>query len=158
MSATIIEDCIKALGKTYETLLSQSFISSAEPWKTFHDDDEFSLKIEDGLSLTFHETTRKLESIFITLVKTTPSTVVYKGELPKPFASKMRQTEVRTNFGESMTSKGPVKMPLPMGMTGGWDSYRLDPITHPNIKVVFHYTAELTVSTLIFSLIDKGHD
>lgn len=158
MDATTIEGYIKALGKTYESLLSQGFFPSAKPWKIFDDDDQFSLTIENGLSLTFHENTRKLESIFITLIKTTPSTAEYKGHLPKPFVSKMNQAEVHASFGEPMASKGQVKMPQPMGMTGGWDAYRLDPATYPNTKVVFQYTAALVVNTLVFSLIEKGHD
>lgn len=157
MDTTTIEGYIKALGNTYESLLSQGFFPSVKPWKVFDDDDQFSLDIEDGLSLTFHEDTRKLESVFITLIKTTPSTAEYKGQLPRPFVSKTNQSEVHANFGEPMASKGPVKMPQPMGMTGGWDSYRLDPATHLNTKVVFQYTAALAVNTLVFSLIDKGH-
>jgi hypothetical protein len=158
MDATTIEGHIKALGKTYELLLSQRLIPSVKPWKIFDDDDQFSLIIENGLSLTFHEGTRKLESVFVTLIKTTPSTAEYKGHLPKPFVSKMTQSEVYACFGEPMASKGQVKMPEPMGRTGGWDAYRLDPAMHPNAKIVFQYTAALVVNTLVFSLIDKGPD
>ncbi|MBN6712532.1 DUF6392 family protein [Pseudomonas capsici] len=158
MGTTTIEGYIKALGETYESLLGQGFFPSTKPWKIFDDDDQFSLNIENGLSLTFHEGTRKLESIFITLIKTTPSTAEYKGLLPRPFVSEMNQSEVHASFGEPMASKGQVKMPKPMGMTGGWDAYRLYPAIHPNAKVVFQYTAALLVNTLVFSLIDKGHD
>lgn len=159
MNAATIEDYIKALGKTFESLLSQMVLPPlAKPWKVFDEDDQFSLNIEDGLSLTFNENTRRLESVFITLLKTTPSTVEYKGELPKPFAPVMSQSEVHANFGKPMASKGPIKMPQPMGQTGGWDAYRLNPASHPNTKVVLQYTAALAVNTLVFSLIDKGHD
>ena len=157
MDTTTIEGYIKALGKTYESLISQGFFPSAKPWKIFDDDDQFSLNIENGLSLTFHEDTRKLESVFITLIKTTPSTAEYKGHLPRPFVSKMNQSEVHANFGEPMASKGQVKMPQPMGMTGGWDAYRLDPATHPNTKLIFTYAETMQVKTLTFTLIDKGH-
>lgn len=40
-----------------------------------------------------------------------------------------------------MSSQGPVKMPQPTGMIGGWDAYRLDRSIHPNGKVLFQYTA-----------------
>lgn len=158
MDAKTIEGYIKALGSTYESLPSRGFFPSPKPWKVFDDDDQFSLTIENGLSLTFHEGTRKLESVFVTLTKTTPSTAEYKGHLPKPFVSKMTQSDVYACFGEPMASKGQVKMPQPMGMTGGWDAYQLDPAMHPAAKVVFQYTAALVVNTLVFSLIDKGPD
>jgi hypothetical protein len=108
--------------------------------------------------MSFWAETKRFETLFITLLKTTPSTAAYQGELPKPFSTVTRQSDVRVHFGEPMASKGPVKMPQPMGLTGGWDAYFLDPITHPNKKVVFQYTATGEVNTLVFSLINKGHD
>jgi hypothetical protein len=45
-----------------------------------------------------------------------------------------------------------------MGQTGGWESYQLDPTSYPNVKAVFQYTAAMQVKTLVFTLIDKGHD
>lgn len=158
MSQTIVETYIKALGKRYESLLAEGFFPSADPWKIFDDDDQFSLSIEDGLSLTFNESTRFLESIFVTLIKTTPSTSVYTGVLPDAFAPRMSRSGVQKNFGDPAASKGPVKMPQPMGMTGGWDSYMLDRATYPKAKIVFHYTADLFVSTLVFARTDEDRN
>lgn len=158
MDAKTVERYIGAIGKTYESLLSQETLPSTKPWKIFETDDQFSVDIEEGLSLTFSEETRRLESVFITIIQTTPSTTSYKGEMPRPFTPSMNQATVRATFGEPMASKGPINMPKPMGMTGGWDAYQFDPVTHPNVKVVFQYTAASMVNTLVFSLIDKDHD
>ncbi|MGX5221225.1 DUF6392 family protein [Pseudomonas segetis] len=158
MDAKTIEHWINSLGRSYDALVAEGVIPNQPLQELYPGRDLLDIIIAPGLSMSFWAETKCFETLFITLLKTTPSTVEYKGELPKPFVSTMTQSEVRTNFGEPMASKGPVKMPQPMGMTGGWDSYQLDPVTHPNTKVVFHYTAALSVSTLIFSLIDKGHD
>lgn len=158
MDAKTIERWIKNLGQTYDTLVAKGVIPNQPLQELYPDRDLLDIIIAPGLSMSFWAETKRFETLFITLLKTTPSTAEYKGELPKPFAPVMSQSEVRANFGEPMVSKGPVKMPQPMGMTGGWDAYRLDPVTHPNTKVVFQYTATLAVNTLVFSLIDKGHD
>lgn len=34
-------------------------------------------------------------------------------------------------------------MPEPMGQTGGWESYPLDPAIYPGKKVVFQYAASM---------------
>jgi hypothetical protein len=49
-------------------------------------------------------------------------------------------------------------MPQPLGMTGGWDTYRLNPSTYPNIKLICKYSSTFQVKTLVFTLIDKDHD
>nr|WP_263596467.1 hypothetical protein [Pseudomonas fluorescens] len=87
-----------------------------------------------------------------------PEIIVYTGELPPPYSSKMTQAGVHSIFGQPMESRGPIKMPKPMGQTGGWESYPLDPVMYPGKKVVFQYTAAMEVKTLVFTLIDKGHD
>jgi hypothetical protein len=87
-----------------------------------------------------------------------PGINVYEGELPKPYISMMTQSDVRNLFGESLEFRGPIKMPGPMGQTGGWESYPLDPAVYPGKKVVFQYTATMEVKTLVFTLIDKGHE
>ena len=108
--------------------------------------------------LTFQYETKVLDSLFFTLMETMPTTVKYKGDLPAPYRMAMTQSDVHALFGQPMGSRGPIKMPEPMGQTGGWESYLLDPVVYPGKKVVFQYTAAMEVKTLVFTLIDKGHD
>ncbi len=152
MDAKTIENLIKSLGRRYDALVAEKVIPNQPLQELYEGRDQLHIEPEPGLTLSFLAETNCLEVLFITLVKTTPSTVEYKGELPKPFTFEMTQSEVRSNFGEPIASKGPVKMPKPMGMTGGWDAYRLDTVKHPNIKLVFKYTATMQVKTLVFSL------
>lgn len=85
-----------------------------------------------------------------------PSTTDYRGELPDLYFSQMTQSDIHSIFGVPKESKGPIKMPEPMGQTGGWESYLLDQEIYPGVKVVFQYTADMQVKTLVFTLIDKG--
>ncbi|MHC8286102.1 DUF6392 family protein [Pseudomonas sp. XS1P51] len=158
MSAVTIERWIKALGATHDELIAQGIAFNQSPKALYPDCDLLDMAPEIGLSLTFWAETKRLETLFVTLKKSTPSTVEYKGELPTPYKLAMTQSDVHALFGEPMESKGPIKMPQPMGQTGGWESYPLDPVAHPGKKVVFQYTAEMEVKTLVFTLIDKGHE
>ncbi|PAU53186.1 hypothetical protein BZL41_23765 [Pseudomonas sp. PIC25] len=158
MDAATIEHWIKNLGRSYDALVADGVVPSQPLQELYEGRERVCIEPEPGLELSFWAETRRFETLFITLFKTTPSTVEYKGELPKPFSPVMAKTGVHATFGEPMASKGPVKMPQPMGMTGGWDAYRLDPGTYPNTKVIFKYTSALMVDTLVFTLIDKGHD
>ena len=70
----------------------------------------------------------------------------------------MDQASVRARLGEPYRSKGPAKLPPPIGTTGGWDAYRLGNTVHPNAEVAIQYLGDKSVSGLSFRLIDKGHD
>ncbi|MCY1185089.1 hypothetical protein D9M73_258400 [compost metagenome] len=116
------------------------------------------MELEEGLTLGFWAETEKFEALYITLKKTTPSTAEFKGVLPKPYSFEMTQSSVRALFGEPYEFRGPIKMPQPLGQTGGWDSYKFTYFKQDNVEVVFKYTAAMEVSCLVFALIDKGHD
>lgn len=157
-TAAAMTSYIKALGRSYEDLLSSGVVPAIKPWKIFEQDDQFHLDIEPGLGLSFHEGTKRLESISIALLQVVPNRPAYRGELPQPFASHMEKPEVRRQFGEPHESQGPTSLPKPIGKTGGWDAYELNEATHPNAVVEFQYTADLAVKALVFSLADKGRN
>lgn len=158
MSIQKIEAWISSLGQVYELLVAAKVIPDQPLVELYKGRERLNLKPEEGINLSFWRETRCLETLSITLKKTTPSTIEYKGSLPAPYTLEMSQSDVRAIFGDPFESKGPFKMPLPMGLTGGWESYKLDAAAHQNIKVVFKYTAAMQVDTLVFTLIDKGHD
>lgn len=158
MSAATINKWIRALGQSYDELVAQGISFIQPPEALFLESALLDTEPEDGISLTFWAATERLETLFVTLKKSTPSTVEYEGELPAPYKAGMTQSDVHSLFGEPMESKGPIKMPQPMGQTGGWESYPLDPAVYPGKKVVFQYTAAMEVKTLVFTLIDKGHE
>jgi hypothetical protein len=157
MNAKIIEGWIKSLGQPYDTLVVKGLIPSQPLQELYKGRDWLDIEPASGLELSFWAQTKRFERLFITLLSTVEGCTEYKGELPKPFAPVMSQPGVRATFGEPMESQGLTKLPLNT-MVGGFDAYRLDPDTHPNMKVSFQYTTTMQVKTLVFSLIDRGHD
>jgi len=158
MNAEKIESWIKNLGSNYDDLIAQGLFFDTAPEALYPDADLLDMDLDAGVSLTFWAETKRLETLFVTLKKMMPELIEYKGELPSPYVLEMTQSDVHKIFGEPMESRGPIKMPQPMGQTGGWESYPLDPAVYPGKKVVFQYTAAMEVKTLVFTLIDKGHD
>jgi hypothetical protein len=158
MDAIKVVELIEGVGRTHESLLASGIIPVQSLTELYPGCDRLDLEVEDGIELTFWYETKVLDSLFVTLVETMPTMVKYEGELPDPYRLLMTQSDVHAFFGEPMESKGPIKMPEPMGQTGGWESYPLDPAVYPGKKVVFQYTAAMEVKTLVFTLIDKGHD
>jgi hypothetical protein len=157
MEAATIERWIKNLGRGYDELVSRGVIPNQPLTELYKGRDWLTLKAGAGLELSFWADTKRFERLFITLLSTVEGTTEYKGELPQPFAPVMSQPGVRATFGEPMESQGLTKLPLNT-MVGGFDAYRLDPDTHPNMRVSFQYTTNMQVKTLVFSLIDRGHD
>lgn len=158
MSASKTEEWIKSLGQTHEELLSKLLIPDTELIELFPGIDELYLEPEIGVSMSFREETERFESLHFALRKTIPSIIEYKGNLPVPYRKNMTQSDVRALFGEPFKASGPIKLPEPIGLTGGWESYHLDPAIYPNKKVVFRYSASMNVNTLVFTLIDKGRE
>jgi hypothetical protein len=157
MKAFELEVLIERIGSQHEILVNEGILPDQSLTEIFEGDDQLWLEPEPGIDLDFWRETGRFETLFVSLIRTTPSTKEYKGELPAPYVSEMTQADVHAIFGEPMASKGPIKMPVPIGMTGGWESYPLDPELHPGKKIVFQYTQDMRVKTLVFTLIDKGH-
>ncbi|PTT32199.1 DUF6392 family protein [Pseudomonas sp. HMWF021] len=155
MKSLKISELIAGVGLRFGALVTQGLLDEQPLVELYPGCDLQDLEIENGLELTFLAESKKLESVFITLVKTMPMTVIYEGDLPAPFKSVMTQTDVHAIFGAAMETRGPIKMPKPMGQTGGWESYLLDQNTYPGKKVVFQYTADMQVKTLVFTMVEK---
>ncbi|OPA83519.1 hypothetical protein BFW88_27330 [Pseudomonas fluorescens] len=158
MNAVTIESWINHLGRSYEELIAERIIPDLPLTELYKGRDWLSLKKPaDGLELSFWAKTRRYERLFITLRSTVEGTTEYKGELPRPFALLASKSEVRAAFGVPMESQGLTKLPLDT-VLGGFDTYSLDQISYPNLKVSFQYTSSMQVKTLVFSLINRGHD
>jgi len=157
MNIMQVNKLMLGVGEDYDQLLFRGFFpKSCKLDALYPGCDLLDMELEAGVGLTFLAETKRFESLFITLKETTPSTTAYQGELPVPYRLSMDQSCVHALFGKAVESRGPIKMPEPMGQTGGWESYPLDQKIYPGLKVVFQYTADMQVKTLVFTLIDKG--
>ncbi|WP_312703375.1 DUF6392 family protein [Stutzerimonas nitrititolerans] len=157
MDAATITRWIKNLGRPYDALVAEEGIPNRPLTELYKGRDWLTLKPGNGLELSFWIETKRLESIYITLIQTVDDQPVYQGELPQSFALEMDQASVRRTFGQPRESKGPMKLPNLPPM-GGYDVCTLDAATHPNVQAMFQYTADMKVDTLIFTLIDTGRD
>lgn len=160
MSAVDIGRLVRSLGRTYSELTGDGVIEeqALTPFLKNNENEDLVHKPLPGMELWFWAGTMKLERIVITLIPRTADAPAYKGELPMPFVHQMTQLSIRAILGEPHKSKGPAKLPPPIGVTGGWDAYRLDGSIHPNAEVAIQFLADKSACGLAFRLIDKGHD
>ena len=158
MTALSIEAWIKCLGQTYDAILEKHLIPEEDFIELFPNIDELYLEPQEGISMTFWAETERFEALHITLIKTTPSTVEYRGDPPPPYTLRMRRSDIHERLGKPLEYSGPIRMPEPMGLTGGWEDYQLDSKAFPNIRLTVHYLESMDVSAISFALVDKGHD
>jgi len=158
MNAAQIEKWISFLGQTYEDLLLHELVPDEDFIELFPGDDEVYLEPIVGVSMSFSAETERLRALFITLRETAALTVVYEGDLPKPYSLVMNQADVHAVMGKPWASSGPIRLPVPIGQTGGWESYLLDPQIYPNTIVNFQYLESMDVKVIVFRLADTGKD
>lgn len=160
MDAVTINRLVRGLGRTYSELLTDGLLHEGALAPLFKEGENEDLiqKPAPGIELWFWAETKKLERIVITLSTLIEGDPIYTGELPAPFTHRMDQAGVRALLGEPYRSKGPAKLPPPIGVTGGWDAYRLGKTVHSNAEVAIQFLGDKSASGLAFRLIDKGHD
>lgn len=151
MKAAEFEKIVGYLGRSHADLVAEKIVPDVDLLEIYPDSDRLYVEPEEGLELTFSADDKILIEFFITLAKTTPSTVVYKGELPGALFEGMGQEQVIDLFGEPVKSKEPVALPLPIGQTGGWASYIYDDHLYPGVELIFQYTVEMKVDTVVFA-------
>ncbi|MDR6609360.1 DUF6392 family protein [Pseudomonas synxantha] len=158
MSAMKIQLWIEGLGQSYDVLVSNGVVPDLALQELYVGREWLDIEPISGVELSFWSETKRLEKLFVTRLETLPRLSVYTAGLPELYSLIEKQSDVHALFGKPTESKGPIKMPQPMGQTGGWESYPLDPVIYPGKKVTFQYTSAMEVKTLVFTLIDKGHD
>ncbi|MBT2375779.1 DUF6392 family protein [Pseudomonas fluorescens] len=155
MNAAMIDDLVKALGLTYRELIASGmYLPDGPPKVMFEGDESGFMSPAPGIDLSF-SADQQLECLYIYLHKVPHEDPTYEGSLPYQLQRRMNQSWVRSQYGESLASKAPFKMPV-LGMTGGWDIYHL-PGTAKNIVTVFQYNVEMEVDGVVFRLNEKSH-
>jgi len=153
----MIEILIKKLGLTHEDLISKSVIADDDLIELFPGIDELYFEATPGIDMSFDAETERFQTLYITLKKTTPSTVEFMGELPAPFKLHMTQNEVRAALGLPRHYSGPNKMPAPRGKTGGWESYHVTAEAYAGTELIVGYDESMQVTTLMFSNFLREH-
>lgn len=151
MKQAEIEKIVTCLGRHHADLVAENIIPDVQLREIYPGSERTYINLEQGLELDFLPENKLFVELFITLRKTTPSTARYNGELPEMIFSEMDQEMVIDLFGQPVASRGPIKMPEPIGQTGGWESYIYDDEVFPGVRLMFQYTAEMEVDTVVFS-------
>lgn len=150
MKTEEIEKIIRFLGSSHLDLLAGGVIPDEPLLQIFPESEDVYFEPEEGVEMTFSSEENVFIKLFILLKETTPSTLEYEGELPGKLQKHMDQNWVREVFGVPKETHGPVRLPQPTGWTGGWDTYDYDSSLFPEITLVFKYSAEMKVVTLVF--------
>ncbi|WP_294734658.1 DUF6392 family protein [uncultured Pseudomonas sp.] len=160
MDAAKIACLVKGLGQTYGELCGENLLrdGSIKPLFATGENTYFIDKPEPGVELWFWAETMRLERIVFCLIPLAKREPPYTGDLPAPFTRVMSQESLHKMLGVPHESKPPMKLPLPIGVTGGWDSYRLSAEIHRSAKVGAQYLPDKSVCGLAFTLVDMGHD
>lgn len=155
MNAALIDDLVKSLGRTYPELITSGMYLPGDPPKgIFEDSDTLSMSPFQGVELEFWAKTQRFEALYISLLESFPEAPTYQGNLPYQLKKKMTQDWVRNQYGEPLESGAPYRIPV-LGMTGGWDSYRL-PGMAKHIFLRFKYSVALDVNGIAFRLNEKS--
>lgn len=150
MKSADFEKLVSGLGRTQSDLVASSLLPDVILEEAYPGSDRLFFEPEEGLEVVFNADEKRFYQFFITLKKTTPSTVCYTGELPDIFFVGMRQDDVHDLFGVPDKVRSPVKMPFPRGQTGGWEAYIYDAELFPGVMLEFQYTEEMEVDTIVF--------
>jgi len=146
------------LGRFHSELLANDVIPSGHLIEIYPGSWTVYLKPSPGLELCFWAEDKRFESVILSLAETTTSKVVYSQGLPEPYSNCVTREAALTVFGSPVESKGPFKMPLPMGEVGGWDKFSLEGQGHPGLVVIFSYDVHMKVEGLAFALAKSGFD
>ncbi|NBF03042.1 pyocin immunity protein [Pseudomonas sp. Fl5BN2] len=152
----MIDELVKSLGRTYpEMIASGMYLPGGPPKGIFEDSDTLSMSPGPGIELGFWARNQRFEDLFVTFLKGFEGEQTYTGSLPYQLKTKMNQAWVRSQYGEPLESGAPYRIPV-LGMTGGWDCYRLPSISK-DINVLFKYNTEMEVDGVVFRLNEKSH-
>ncbi len=152
MKANEFDEVISLLGATHQELVDKGLPAESPFLEIYPECDDVYLRAEDGISLTFTDEGKVFKQLHISLSPVVETAKEYKGELPDIFFRGMNQEDVHDIFGEPVKSQPPLKLPLPIGQTGGWDVYVYDAQVFPGVMLEFQYAADMEVSTIVFFL------
>jgi len=158
MNTQQLQSYLLNLGKFHADLVANDVVPADHLMEIYPDSWTVYLKPSPGLELCFWAEDKRFESVILSLAETTISKVVYTQGLPEPYASCVTREAALTVFANPVESKGPFKMPLPMGQVGGWDKFSLEGQGHPGLVVIFSYDVHMNVKRLSFALAKSGFD
>ncbi|MGJ7547345.1 DUF6392 family protein [Pseudomonas alloputida] len=158
MNAKRLNAYLTGLGQSHDELVSGDVIPPGDFIEVYPGALSIYRELMPGLELRFWAEDQNFESVMIALAETATSKVVYQQGLPEPYDMCVSRKVTLNILGEPIESKGPHKMPSPLGESGGWDKFDLASFGFENIYVLFEYDVGMNVTGLMFSLKKTGYD
>lgn len=156
MNITQVQGLLSSLGKPSDAIHVEGVPTQGPFLEMFEGDDVLFITPAPGVAMSFRAEGKVFDTLMFRLLKTYPEQGVYTEALPQPFKLVMSSAEMHELLGQPLESTGPIKMPEPLGQTGGWEAFGLDQEKYPGLKVVAQYTASLDVFGLVFKLMNEG--
>lgn len=152
MSVFKLSTYLGRLGRSYDELVMEGLVPPNSLMEIYEGSLTAFYELEAGIELEFWAQSQTFEKLHITLLPNTSSSEVFEGEVEKPFGNCSVREQVLQVHGEPAMSKGPFKMPQPLGESGGWDIYGLKTLGYEGVNVIFKYDVGLNLVGLTFSL------
>lgn len=158
MNAQQLESYLRNLGVSHDELVAKGIVSSGKFIEVYPGAWTVYLEPVPGLTLSFWAEDKKFESLIFSLAETSTSKIVYQEKLPEPYARCVTRENALEILGEPVESKGPFKMPQPMGEVGGWDKFSLVGRQYPGLVIIVKYDVAMKVVGLAFAVAKTGFD
>ncbi|QHG67856.1 DUF6392 family protein [Pseudomonas putida] len=158
MNAQQLESYLDNLGRPHAELVAEGVVPAVDFIEVYPGAWTLYLEPVPGLYLCFWAENKQFESVIVSLAETATAKTVYKHKLPDPYVECVTRDVALNVLGEPFESKGPFKMPLPMGEVGGWDKFHLLDQKYPGIIALFKYDVAMNVTGVAFALEQTGFD
>ncbi|MBO9548974.1 hypothetical protein [Pseudomonas sp.] len=143
-----VERWLSSIGKSHAELLERGLEPTLRFIKLYSGATEVYLEPDPGISWRFDAETKILQAIIVTLIRRVDPQPEFEGVLSQPYGC-LDKHAVREIWGHPLSSRGPLKMPRPIGEAGGWDMYELSSQGFEGVELVYQYTIDLKVSGIV---------
>lgn len=147
---------IQNLGRFHPQMVAKKMIPSRRLQRLPGGEECIDIELTPGVELWFSQDKLRFESLLILLREQGLGKVVgYKGQLPSPYEQALTQDQVRSQFGQPISTSGSVVIPGFDVPTGAYDMYPVDGAIHPTAVVDFQYDDQYRVAAMVFSILGQ---
>lgn len=150
MNRTTVDTWIERIGHSHASLVTLGHLPNIPLKFIFLGQESETATPLPGLELEFSTEPLILKCVHVNVIRTIPQDQIYQGTLPDRLQGLATRKEVTERFGPSPMSQPPLRLPSPLGDTGGWDVFTWENTNNAPTFVMFQYNTELQVCDLAF--------
>jgi hypothetical protein len=139
-----IKRLIGNLGRLHPQLVAEKILPKKRLQKLHGGEECIDIELTAGIELWFSQDKLRFGKVD-----------GYKGQLPSPYEQTLTQDQVRSQFGQPLSSSGPVDIPGFDASVGAFDMYQVDSTLHPTAMVDFQYDDQCRVAAMVFSVLGQ---